>query len=139
MDLAQIWPLSNQGSAPIETVAPITAFIDCQDVDKQLISSCKCHLEGVLCLSLVGESNSRSLTNTENTNYLLPGQIIPAGKQLSNRKKLLLLGFGSLPWSEMGKAFSQCFGSDISVSLWHLIKGTQYLQPLGLSQLQSNK
>lgn len=31
------WLLSNQDSAPIETVAPITAFIDCRDVDKQLI------------------------------------------------------------------------------------------------------
>lgn len=35
--LAKSWLLSNQGQAPIETVAPITALIDCRDVDKQLI------------------------------------------------------------------------------------------------------
>lgn len=93
--LAKSWLLSNQGQAPIETVAPITALIDCRDVDKQLIFFfCKCHLEGVLYLSLQGASNYKSLTNTQST---LPSARTDNSwqQQSSSRNKLLLLGFQS--------------------------------------------
>lgn len=93
--LAKSWLLSNQGQAPIETVAPITALIDCRDVDKQLIFFfCKCHLEEVLYLSLQGASNCKSLTNTQSK---LPSARTDNSwqQQSSSRNKLLLLGFQS--------------------------------------------
>lgn len=106
--LAKSWLLSNQGQAPIETVAPITALIDCRDVDKQLIFFfCKCHLEGVLYLSLQGASNYKSLTNTQSTLPSL-GQITPGSNSRVAGISCFYWDFSPL-WWEMGKAFTPVF------------------------------